>query len=652
MEAATFNGNKELGFTEWFQEQMVRHVDLYYNKRRLDVVPIHFGTKVPASRNWTNELYRPEHFHENHAPKNVGLKLGWYRDRNAALTDIDLDSELARTYAKFILPETMKHGRVLVPKERPGNPYGLQRPGQITHYWYWLKFNTPARNSFEPIHIRDASGGTLFEVRSKRGLQTVVPPSAYLSDQPDKVYLLVYEKKNGETPEIMQIDEEQFKVHICALGITCLIDPHFKRGVRHHISLGLAGWLSKLKIEPQHGQTIYELIMNALSQYHQDGQQKEYEHNYQTTLKKYERERIGQLKLKEILGEQTYKAIETLFYQIFHDRVATLTVNGEPIIKPQKDFQVDIPIPIIPHIAYKNSITVLAGPPGVGKTTLVAYFTQQLLKPKPQIFGLHAKPARVLWIDTDQSFEQVNRLFKNVYDVETSNLYAANENYPLPALNQETFALYQTILEEYEIDLIIVDTLADWLNPKELNSDDDARKQIQLLRTLIKPTETSVLLIHHTNKSNNQHPTRTIEKIAGSSRYTSKSDVVILLTYQEGKEPEPQTTNPTRTNLFANNDEPLILRIIKNRFAPRLDIPIIRKQFRFEPENNVPDDLVNSALFFVTHVTPPPTIQQLTQHLKNHGHPVSENIIQKIIQHYPQLLSIRDGKVYPNISGR
>ncbi|HMX25830.1 MAG TPA: bifunctional DNA primase/polymerase [Blastocatellia bacterium] len=183
-------------------------------------VPIPLREKKPVMKGWQNyRLLQERISNDFQGNGNIGLLLG---EPSENLVDIDLDWPEAAALAKSFLPST---------KMRSGRKSAVD-----SHWWFSCliktqKFIDP--NKQESSNDAEKERAMIVEIRSTGG-QTIVAPSIHPSGEP-------YEW-TGEL-EPLAVNADDLRESVARLAACSLLCRYWRKGLRHHATLALSGWL-------------------------------------------------------------------------------------------------------------------------------------------------------------------------------------------------------------------------------------------------------------------------------------------------------------------------------------------------------------------------------------------------------------------------
>lgn len=170
---------------------------------------------------------------------------------------------------------------------------------------------------------------------------------------------------------------------------------------------------------------------------------------------------------------------------------------------------------ILHGYAARGELTVLAGPPKVGKTTILAHLATHVARGYGFLDRV-VQQCPVLWIDLEQHPRRTAKLFK---PLETDDAPIYVFSYGSLAFDLEAF------IKEYAIGLVVIDSLSKYWDVQDENDSVQVTHAIQALRELALNTDCAIVLIHHTRKSGGQDGM----EVRGSGALTAAVDVSVSI---------------------------------------------------------------------------------------------------------------------------
>lgn len=226
---------------------------------------------------------------------------------------------------------------------------------------------------------------------------------------------------------------------------------------------------------------------------------------------------------------------------------------------------------LIPNLLARGEITILAGEAGVGKTTLALEIAHGLTK-RASILDQTYQPiqARVCWLHFDHSAERLREKYEIIYGEPPNDLFMAPdldtmEHLGMLPLSQQTLDMWVYMLEQFAVEVLVVDTLLDLFQLDDSDKTSKAQAAMQSLRTLVERTGVAVLAIAHPNKAGGQ---RRVTSLANSLAFGAKADVVAFLTDDDGP---------------LSDGKRCILRVVKSRSGDRWESVYERRGGNFVP---------------------------------------------------------------------
>lgn len=178
--------------------------------------------------------------------------------------------------------------------------------------------------------------------------------------------------------------------------------------------------------------------------------------------------------------------------------------------------------PLWGSFLYENSIVLLAGEAGVGKTTLA--YNLAIYGAKGEDFcGLSIeRPLNILYCDLETG--QALRKDKAMLISDSNLPENLSFNWELDFIGQLDELL--EFVKQKCIDIVIVDTINEAFNTRDEQDNAEANRQFAYIKRLRDEGECCVLLMHHTGKG---EQARSVYSARGASARAGSADVVLTL---------------------------------------------------------------------------------------------------------------------------
>lgn len=201
---------------------------------------------------------------------------------------------------------------------------------------------------------------------------------------------------------------------------------------------------------------------------------------------------------------------------------------------------------LIPTFLPDDTLVVLAGQPGLGKTTACLSWAASLTNGRRPIADSACNPRNVLMLSNEDSEAQLRRIFERLGG-NLNRLFVEDEESEYPWGLGDIYSLEKRV-EELNPALVIIDSLSTHKPGKcDLNSHGDVAPVLVALRKLAAKHNCCIAVIHHTNKTQTTDP---LSKISGSGGISATARHVILV----AQHPEDDTARVAaiaKTNLCA-----------------------------------------------------------------------------------------------------
>ncbi len=180
---------------------------------------------------------------------------------------------------------------------------------------------------------------------------------------------------------------------------------------------------------------------------------------------------------------------------------------------------------LVPQFLYRGGITVMSGVSGCGKTTFAMEIVQALSE-GGLLWGKAVEPGfNTLWLDFDQPQGRLKAKWEEFYGDDMARYCSfLEENFPLDGIWDDVYVRY---IQEWNIHLLIVDTLGDWLDLLDMDNTGKVRKAMARIRRLVKLTNVAIFAIGHPAK--NRADPDTVNAYANSVMFGAKADLVANL---------------------------------------------------------------------------------------------------------------------------
>jgi hypothetical protein len=185
-----------------------------------------------------------------------------------------------------------------------------------------------------------------------------------------------------------------------------------------------------------------------------------------------------------------------------------------------------------------SAITLLAGKPKGGKSTLACALAEAVDASARSFLGRPVRPGRVVYISEEGA---ITFRAKTTRDTEGISVLVRENAWPRPAW---ALLIYAAITEAKRLDacLLVIDSYAFWAQLAE-GQENDASVNQAMLAALVHATNAglAVILVHHHRKSGGEDG----DAVRGSGSIFGAVDALIEIEKPEGKVP------PTQRALFA-----------------------------------------------------------------------------------------------------
>jgi AAA domain/Bifunctional DNA primase/polymerase, N-terminal len=200
--------------------------------------------------------------------------------------------------------------------------------------------------------------------------------------------------------------------------------------------------------------------------------------------------------------------------------------------------------------------TLVAGPPKIGKTTLAYEMAMRVARGKPWLKRL-IRQGKVLVLAVEEHHEDVARRFRRLGAGGVPGQIKIVTG-PLE-FSEKILAEIVKYIEEENIELVLVDTLAAWWHLENENDASQVLRSGRMLLNAIRQTNAAWMCIVHTRKSGGEGG----DEIRGSSALLGLVDIAISMKRRPG---DPQARVLETVSRFSETPKELVIRYGNNGY--------------------------------------------------------------------------------------
>lgn len=193
-------------------------------------------------------------------------------------------------------------------------------------------------------------------------------------------------------------------------------------------------------------------------------------------------------------------------------------------ILSQPDKQVEW---LVESIVPYYSINTISGLPNHFKSL----FTQKLVKSVASgesfLGRFKTEQGAVLIIDREIPTPRLKKRWKSLGDLHGLPIYFYNYTCPFKLDNSKNAEILKSLVKKHDIKLVVIDTFNRVHTGKDLGSASDVAAVFEPLKLLLE--HTSVILIHHSNKSGYGKEVPTPDELLGSIDFSAETDLLFTL---------------------------------------------------------------------------------------------------------------------------
>lgn len=203
---------------------------------------------------------------------------------------------------------------------------------------------------------------------------------------------------------------------------------------------------------------------------------------------------------------------------------------------------------IVPSLWFRGQLWMIAGDPGVGKTSVLVSTLKEVSVGNPIFCDtyLPRKPHNVLYINADSSklvFDNTYRKKLNLDSYDNFKVIPWSDvvthaveklSIVLSANNANFTKILDTFIKKYKSDIVVLDTFAPFLLTADENNSKDMVPLMSNLRSWAAKAGVLLILVHHfrkrsTNAKGDSSAHRTLEDVGGSRGIYGQCDSVMSI---------------------------------------------------------------------------------------------------------------------------
>ncbi len=192
-----------------------------------------------------------------------------------------------------------------------------------------------------------------------------------------------------------------------------------------------------------------------------------------------------------------------------------------------------IPLKWIVKDLLPEGLTILAGSPKHGKSLLAMNVAIAAAMGKPLMNKFETSQGKILFLpfeDGERRFQKrINDISKGYSLANAPKDLLIPKNFNFPELNAAALGLIEKFIDQYDIQLVVIDTLARAIPAKKISQNYNYLSDYQMMKNyqqLATKKRISIIMIHHTRKMKAEN---VFDEISGTRGITGASDVNMVL---------------------------------------------------------------------------------------------------------------------------
>ncbi len=182
---------------------------------------------------------------------------------------------------------------------------------------------------------------------------------------------------------------------------------------------------------------------------------------------------------------------------------------------------------LVESIILNNGITIVSGLPNHYKSFFVQFLVKAIAAGTPFLDTFRTQQGSVLIIDREIPTKRLKRRWSTIGGTHRLPIFFYPYSEPFKLDNRDTIYHLTTLVAKNNIKLLVIDTFNRSHSGKDLSSPSDVARVFEPLKAILETT--SVVLIHHSNKSGFQKDVPTPEELLGSIDFLAETDSLFTL---------------------------------------------------------------------------------------------------------------------------
>ncbi len=182
---------------------------------------------------------------------------------------------------------------------------------------------------------------------------------------------------------------------------------------------------------------------------------------------------------------------------------------------------------VVNSIVIQNGITTVSGLPNHFKSLFVQMLVKSVASGTPFLGKFEAHKGSVLIIDREIPTVRLKRRWRAIGVQQGYDIYFYPYSDPFKLDNAQDAKRLEELIDEHKFKLIVIDTFNRSHTGKETNSYSEMAGVFEPLKKLLE--KTSIILIHHSNKTGYKSEVPTPDELMGSTDFAAETDILFTI---------------------------------------------------------------------------------------------------------------------------